>query len=112
MRRVRQGQLLRGRRPCLGSRLEGPTRDDPLLLRFSSQLMLAILALLATRLGWSLWELRQRRQRCGRRAGSRHQDLAVALPLVVDLAVLAFAWLYLPAHYGITGSAISRGTPA
>jgi hypothetical protein len=93
-----------------GTPTEPAIANEPLLLRYGSVLALAIVALLTVSLVWSLRELKRRRE-VSDPASPRRQWLSIARPLLVDVAVLCFVWIYLPRHFVTTVPTIVRDSP-
>ena len=92
-----------------GTPTEPATPNEPLLRRYGSVLALAIVALLAVSLAWSVRELKRRRQSVP--VSPRRRRLSIALPLLVDVAVLCFVWIYLPRHFVTTVPTMVRDSP-
>ena len=93
-----------------GTPTEPATPNEPLLLRYGSVLALAIVALLTVSLAWSVRELKRRRQMAVP-VSPRRRWLSIALPLLVDVAVLCFVWIYLPRHFVTTVPTMVRDSP-
>ena len=93
-----------------GTPTEPATPDEPILLRYGSVLALAIVALLTVSLAWSVRELKRRRQ-ISVPVSPRRRWLSLALPLLVDVAVLCFVWIYLPHHFVTIIPTMVRDSP-
>ena len=92
-----------------GTPTEPATPNEPVLLRYGTGLALAIVALLAFSLAWSVRELTRRRQSMP--VSPRRRWLSIAVPLLVDVAVLCFVWIYLPRHFVTTIPTMVRDSP-